>query len=223
MHRTIVNICLASAAGFSFLPAALLAVEDQRDLASEARSIFSVKCAGCHGPELSRPNGRFGYVTDLARVAANPEMVVPSFPEESEIWELVRREEMPPENSPSGPLSDDEKELIRAWIAAGAPTTSSSRTSSVPGPALNAGILHRLGPAQRKNEIVSSAQTDLQRFSWRTSVAGRREPASRTCEVIDESLTRPVTFSNIPTQSATNASLRLARISDRSVGGAWHK
>src|SRR5262249_15939263 len=41
-------------------------------------------------------------------------------PEKSELWELVRRGEMPPADSPQGPLTSDEKETIRAWIAAGA-------------------------------------------------------------------------------------------------------
>src|SRR5438093_4194145 len=92
-----------------------------RDLAAEVRSVFAAKCAGCHGPDLAKPKGRFGYVLDLARVANNREMVVPGAPDESELWELVRRGEMPPDDSPTGPLTADQKETIRAWIAAGAP------------------------------------------------------------------------------------------------------
>src|SRR5882672_5752535 len=81
----------------------------QRDLATEVRAVFAAKCAGCHGPNLAKPKGRFGYILDLKRVAGNREMVVPSFPEESELWELVRHGEMPPEESPTGPLSNVEK------------------------------------------------------------------------------------------------------------------
>ena len=33
--------------------------------------------AGCHGPDLAKPKGRFGYVLDLRRIASNPEMVIP--------------------------------------------------------------------------------------------------------------------------------------------------
>jgi len=91
------------------------------DLAAEVRTVFSARCAACHGPELAKPKGRFGYVLDLARVAGNREMVVPGAPEESELWELVRRGEMPPDDSPAGPLTANQKETIRAWIAAGAP------------------------------------------------------------------------------------------------------
>jgi uncharacterized membrane protein len=93
-------------------------------------------------------------VLDLARVAGNPEMVVPSAPAESELWELVRRGEMPPEESPTGPLSDKEKETIRAWIAAGAPTdlalpsvsTSQDARSTSSAPSSEKSILSLLGP-----------------------------------------------------------------------------
>src|SRR5216684_2416336 len=121
MNRNILIVCSALTVSLCHGPAAVSAAETERDLASEVRSIFSAKCAGCHGPNLARPKGRFGYVLDLGRVAGNPEIVVPSFPDKSELWELVRGGEMPPEESPRGPLSDMEKDIIRAWIAAGAP------------------------------------------------------------------------------------------------------
>jgi uncharacterized membrane protein len=79
-------------------------------------------------------------------------MVVPSSPDESEIWELVRRGEMPPADAPSGPLSLEEKELIRTWIAAGAPAEPILPASPNPpktissAPTITNGILHSLGP-----------------------------------------------------------------------------
>jgi uncharacterized membrane protein/mono/diheme cytochrome c family protein len=94
---------------------------DARDFGGEVRGIFAKKCAGCHGPDVPKPKGRFGYILDLPRVAGNPEMVIPKQPDESELWALVRTGEMPPPDSPRGPLTDAEKETIRAWIAAGAP------------------------------------------------------------------------------------------------------
>src|SRR4029077_5516494 len=74
------------------------------DLGAGARAVFASKCVGCHGPDLSKPKGRFGYVLDLRRVAGNPELVIPFRPDESELWVLIQRGEMPPEDSPSGPL-----------------------------------------------------------------------------------------------------------------------
>src|SRR5262249_8889412 len=101
---------------------------------AEVRAVFAAKCAACHGPDLAKPKGRFGYVLDLRKVASNPEMVVPSSPDESELWSLVSQGEMPPPESASAPLTDAEKETIRAWIAAGAPEAL-SQVPGGPGPA----------------------------------------------------------------------------------------
>jgi uncharacterized membrane protein len=121
MNRFHLGVCSVFAVGVWFGCTAMSALAGEQDLASEVRSVFSAKCAGCHGPNLAKPKGRFGYVLDLGRVARDPEKVVPSSPDESELWELVRLGEMPPEESPTGPLSNSEKEVIHDWIAAGAP------------------------------------------------------------------------------------------------------
>jgi mono/diheme cytochrome c family protein len=152
VSRMVRRICLLVITCACCWPAVVVASEAQRDLASETLGIFSAKCAGCHGPNLPKPRGRFGYVLDLARVAANPEMVVPGTPEESELWELIRRREMPPDNAPTGPLSDEQKEVIRAWIAAGAPAnsilpmTENFQQRAAAAPSRRASILGRLGP-----------------------------------------------------------------------------
>ena len=101
-----------------------------RSIGDDVRGVFAAKCVGCHGPELAKPKGRFGYVLDLKRIAANPEMVIPPQPTESELWVLVERDEMPPKDSPHGPLTPAQKEVIRAWIAAGAPDASPGATNS---------------------------------------------------------------------------------------------
>jgi uncharacterized membrane protein len=51
-------------------------------------------------------------------------MIVPSRPDESELWAMVKGEEMPPPDSPDGPLTTAEKQSIRAWIGAGAPVAT---------------------------------------------------------------------------------------------------
>jgi hypothetical protein len=99
--------------------------QSERDLARQVRTLFAAKCASCHGPDLPKPKGRFGYVLDLPRVADNPEMVIRGSPDESELWVLVRNDEMPPSDSPSGPLTSKQKAVIREWIAHGAPNIAS--------------------------------------------------------------------------------------------------
>jgi mono/diheme cytochrome c family protein len=101
----------------SSLPVTTTAV---RDLPAEVLGVFRSKCTGCHGPDLPKPKGRFGYVLDLERLAGDREKIVPGRPAESELWELVDRDEMPPPDSPQGPLTPKQKEVIRDWIASGA-------------------------------------------------------------------------------------------------------
>jgi mono/diheme cytochrome c family protein len=117
-----------------------------RDIGREARAVFAAKCAGCHGPQLAKPKGRFGYVLDLRRVAENPEMVIPQRPAESELWALVQRDEMPPPDSPRGPLTSAQKEIIRDWIAAGAPDALPGGSASSP-------------PAQSESTVPASVES----------------------------------------------------------------
>ncbi len=100
------------------------AQEPPADLPAHVRAVFAAKCSQCHGPDLPKPKGKFGYVTDLQRLAGNPELVVPSKPEESHLWELVEEGKMPPRSAKAGPLSAAEKALIHDWIATGAPASA---------------------------------------------------------------------------------------------------
>jgi len=90
-------------------------------LAAQVRDIFEAKCLDCHGSELPRPKGKFGYVLDLKRIAANPEYVVAGDPEQSEIYKLVFNDEMPGEDANVPGLTKDEKEIVRRWIELDAP------------------------------------------------------------------------------------------------------
>jgi mono/diheme cytochrome c family protein len=112
---------VAAFAGLGFWVGGAHSTPKAVSVAEEARGVFKAKCAGCHGPDLPKPKASFGYVLDLGRVAANREMVIPGRPGESELWALVEHDEMPPPDSPHGPLTAAQKDAIRAWIAAGAP------------------------------------------------------------------------------------------------------
>lgn len=109
------------------------------DRASQVRAVFAVKCVQCHGPDVAKPKGKFGYVLDLKRVAGNPKIVVPFQPDESKLWTLVHDDEMPPEDAKAGPLTEAEKEIIHGWIAAGAPASApppvAAASPSTPPPA----------------------------------------------------------------------------------------
>jgi uncharacterized membrane protein len=102
-------------------PAAEPAKEEQIRLAQSVHDIFEAKCLDCHGPELPRPKGKFGYVLDLQRMAENPDYVVRGEPDKSELYKLVANDEMHGEDANVPPLTKEEKEIVRRWVEVGAP------------------------------------------------------------------------------------------------------
>ncbi len=101
--------------------AATMPKEEQVKLTGDVRGIFEAKCLDCHGAELPRPKGKFGYVLDLKRVAQNPKFIVPGHPEKSDLYDMVFHEDMPGEDANVPALTKEEKEKVRAWIEIGAP------------------------------------------------------------------------------------------------------
>ena len=116
LHRALFFTLLLAATGW-----AAPTKEEQLKLASEVRAIFDAKCNDCHGAEMPRPKGKFGYVLDLKRIAANPKYIVPGKPDESDLYDMVFNDDMPGEDANVPPLTAEEKETVRRWIEAGAP------------------------------------------------------------------------------------------------------
>jgi uncharacterized membrane protein len=101
----------------------------ERDLASEVRTILSLKCAECHGAHLARPKGKFGNVEDLKQLTGIPNLMRPFRPDNSKLWQLLRDNEMPPKGAKAGSLTAEQKSVIRAWIEGGAPSGADAQTS----------------------------------------------------------------------------------------------
>jgi uncharacterized membrane protein/mono/diheme cytochrome c family protein len=101
-------------------------------LATQVHAVFQARCVECHGPDVARPKGKFGYVLDLARVAANPKMIVPGNPLKSELYQMVWHNEMPDPKGSSPPLTDEEKAIVKAWIEVGAPAPSGAGPADSP-------------------------------------------------------------------------------------------
>jgi len=115
-------ICLVAYSGTLFAADPKPAQKaDQLKIAQQVHDIFEEKCLDCHGPELPRPKGKFGYVLDLKRVADNPDYVTRGNPEKSDLYVMVRDDEMPGEDANVPPLSAQQKEIVRRWIEVGAP------------------------------------------------------------------------------------------------------
>src|SRR5260370_12801983 len=96
IHRPLPLILLAA---WAIAPGLATAADTEADLPGRVRAVFVARCATCHGPDLRKPKGKFGYVTDLRRVADNPKLVVPSKPEDSPLLHLVADDQMPPHDA----------------------------------------------------------------------------------------------------------------------------
>jgi uncharacterized membrane protein len=100
--------------------------------AVKVREIFEAKCVDCHGPELPRPKGKFGYVLDLKRVADNPDYIERGKPDKSDLYQMVFKDEMPGEDANVPPLTKDEKEIVKRWIELGCPEAPSIAGEEAP-------------------------------------------------------------------------------------------
>lgn len=90
-------------------------------LARQVLALFREKtCVKCHGSAVTRPK-EFGYIDDLAKLRADLNLIVPGNPDDSELVFQVEEGLMPPESAEIPPLNPDEVQLVRNWIARGAP------------------------------------------------------------------------------------------------------
>lgn len=95
--------------------------------------IFHASCAECHGGHLAKPKAKLGYILDLPRLVEE-EYITPGDPEHSQLFQALvsadEDEHMPPLDSDGPQLTAAEIEIVRAWIAAGAPV----REAQTPAP-----------------------------------------------------------------------------------------
>lgn len=84
---------------------------------NDVRPILEARCGTCHAS--SKRTAKLNLVTlaGIARGGLSGAVVEPGDVEKSYLWQRISADEMPPET----PLSDDEKAVIREWIAGGAP------------------------------------------------------------------------------------------------------
>ena len=83
--------------------------------AAHIAPIFAAKCGKCHGE--AKREGSLDLRSEAAIVAGGDSgsAVDAKHPEQSELWRRVASGEMPPKDEP--PLTEDEKESIRRWLA----------------------------------------------------------------------------------------------------------
>lgn len=99
--------------------------------AGQVLELLQAKCNTCHGSHLERPKGRFGYVLDLPRIAANIELIEPGDAEISNLFIVMEEGSMPPRKSGIPAVTADELAAVRSWIEAGAPPASAEKLAAM--------------------------------------------------------------------------------------------
>ncbi len=109
---------LAAPALFALPARAADAIQYNRDVLP----ILSENCFACHGPDKAARKAKLRL--DVREEAVKAEAIVPGHPEKSELVERIFSEErgqvMPPRKSHKA-LTAAQKDLLRRWVAAGAP------------------------------------------------------------------------------------------------------
>jgi hypothetical protein len=90
---------------------------DVPDFNRDIRPLLRDYCLKCHGPLRQEAKLNLGVPASIARGGESGAVIVPGQPQASRLWQLVERDEMPE----GAPLSADEKDVLKRWIAAGAP------------------------------------------------------------------------------------------------------
>ncbi|MCA9177538.1 MAG: DUF1549 domain-containing protein, partial [Planctomycetales bacterium] len=95
----------------------------------DIRPLLADRCFQCHGPaEGNREGGlrldRADGAEGAYRTAEGSTAIKPGKPEESAVWNRIRSDDpdevMPPPDAHKKPLTAEELELVRRWIASGA-------------------------------------------------------------------------------------------------------
>jgi Protein of unknown function (DUF1553)/Protein of unknown function (DUF1549)/Planctomycete cytochrome C len=92
--------------------------ETRPNLEHDILPLLKARCLKCHSPLKAKGKLNLSSPRSLARGGSSGPVVVPGNLDESTLWDLVSNDEMPPK--PEGPLSADEKALLRRWIEQGA-------------------------------------------------------------------------------------------------------
>ncbi|HXG10509.1 MAG TPA: DUF1553 domain-containing protein [Gemmataceae bacterium] len=177
-RAALLPLTLGIAAAFARPGTAAGPIEFNRDI----RPILTENCFGCHGPDSA--SRKAGLRLDQREAALKAGAIVPGDPDASElvrrIFETEPSQIMPPPKTKKT-LSPQQKELLRAWVAAGAPYQPHwsfipvPKTVAVPRPPdphgwgrnpIDAFILDRLQREKIEPAVEASRETWLRRVTF---------------------------------------------------------
>lgn len=126
MPNTLVTMAMRSIVGCSAIAIAVARGAESPDYGRDVRPILSQYCFKCHGPDETKREAemRLDLREEATRAASSGERpIVPTEPASSELIRRIRTDDpdlrMPPASTKLQ-LSKEQKETLRAWIAAGA-------------------------------------------------------------------------------------------------------
>jgi cytochrome c553 len=120
VHRAGVPAMVAVSLWFGCLTLASAAPQDGPPrYASDVRPILETKCFRCHGGDAAKGELDLSRLPLVLRGGESGAVVVAGMPDDSPLYELVLEGAMPSDKQ--NPLSPDEIELVRRWIAEGLP------------------------------------------------------------------------------------------------------
>src|SRR5262249_6404177 len=96
---------------------------DKTALAAKAQAVLKANCYRCHGQDGVFEGG-MNFILDAAKLVSRKK-IVPGKPEESRVFQRVLKGTMPPADQQPRP-SDADKEVLKQWIAAGAPAATTA-------------------------------------------------------------------------------------------------
>ena len=86
------------------------------DFQNDVLPLLKNRCVKCHGPAKQEGKLNLSLPPGIARGGETGAVIVPGNVQDSLLWQLVETDEMPKDS----PLSVEEKDLLRRWIAGGA-------------------------------------------------------------------------------------------------------
>jgi len=114
----------ALATGFVFATGAMA---KPVDFVTDVKPIFELNCVVCHNPQHAAENGKFHLDTkeEAFKPHKKDQRISPGHPEDSEVYYLTvlplnDESHMPPTKLDKAPLTKEQSETIRQWIAEGA-------------------------------------------------------------------------------------------------------
>jgi hypothetical protein len=100
----------------TFVGSSLQAADAVVDFDRDVAALLSTRCLECHHGDEPKGNLDLARQASVAQGGDSGPSLVAGDPDASPLWQRVAADEMPPKQ----PLSADEKEILRRWIASGA-------------------------------------------------------------------------------------------------------